>query len=378
MIYFLAILLALSVAFIAVLSRYGLPPKTALYKILARTGYAPERWRPVSHDAPYRRTVRASAGLHRPALLNLDTSDGSGQACHPDVVHIPTGFGSRGWPYWMVCTPYPYQEERFENPEIFSSFDGVAWTIPDGGQNPLVPTPEHDAGHHSDPDMIFHENQLWLFYRKTLRRGGTRGNKLYLIRSTDGVRWSLPMEILSEHSGTELLSPAVIHDGACFVMWTVEKNSAEFRIMRRTSSDAIDWSAPVPAKIVGMADGLHPWHLDIIREEDRLSAMLVSCIGASGAGSRIHYAYSEDHGRTWFDTGFLLEQAYEFEANLQYRATLCKMPNHPAHYELWYSASNFENMFSIAYLRMVREEGKLFPYEPQSAAEEDFQYQHGR
>jgi hypothetical protein len=362
---------------VGLLLSYDLAPRAALYRIFGRLGKAPESLRPIQRDAPYRKMTRRSNGLHRPILLNLETSDGSGQACHPDVVFIPGGFGARNWTYWMVCTPYPYQDERFENPEIFAGYDGVNWEIPEGAQNPIVPALNNAKDHHSDPDIIFHENQLWLFYRKTLRSRSPRENRIYLMQSADGVRWSSPVEILSEKAEMELLSPAVIHDATCFVMWTVEIHRGEFKIMRRSSRDAVNWSTSEPAAIIGLQNGRHAWHIDVIQENGRLSAALVSCLGASGDGSRIHYIYSEDHGRTWFDTGFLFEQAYEFEANLQYRATLRKSEECTAVYELWYSAASFANMFSIAYVKLIREENKLLPFEMQASERKEFQKQDG-
>lgn len=319
--------------------------------------------RSIKRDAPYRRLTKAGQ-VHRPVLLNIETSDGSGQACHPDVVYIAEGFGRKKWAYWMVCTPYPYKENRVENPEIFASHDGIFWSVPDGAQNPVVPAPRVASDHNSDPDMLFHEDQLWLFYRETLKSkepGKTADtNNIYLMKSKDGVQWSPVARILSEATGRQLLSPAVIHDGDGFQMWTVEVDGGELKLERRRSTDGVNWSVPQAGKVIGLEAGRQPWHIDVIREKDRFSAALVSCTGLGGSGTRIHYAHSED-GLTWFAGRFLLEQAYEFEANLQYRASLRKAGDQPPEYELWYSASSMTDVFSIAYVRLVREQNRLIP-----------------
>ena len=78
----------------------------------------------------------------------------------------------------------------------------------------------------------------------------------------------------------------------------------------------------------------------MICEEGRLSALIVTCTGMFGEGARIHYAYSFDRGETWFIGPFILEQVYEFEATLQYRATIRKMREDPSVYEVWYSVAN--------------------------------------
>lgn len=368
MLLFLSAILVLAFLFISVLFYLDLTPKLVLYRVAARLGLRLRAFTPVHSDAPYRRIRPVGNRLHRPVLLNLQTSDGSGQATHPDVLYIPQGFGPHRWPYWMACTPYPYADSSAENPELFVSYNGVNWFVPDGLCNPLVPTPKSPGDHHSDPDILFHDDRLWLFYRETLRSkrpaDSPDRNKIHLMHSSDGLRWSVPIEILDDTVGAALMSPAVIHDGARFVLWTVELHSGQFTLMRRTSSDALSWSAPQPARILGLDNARHPWHIDVIRDTGRLSAILVTFDGpghSGGSGSRIHYAYSEDAGLTWFASGFLLDQLYQFESKLQYRATLLRLDDHSHDYHLWYGASSTTDMFSIAYVKLARAGNNLFP-----------------
>lgn len=369
MMFLLGFLLFALCGFIFVLIYFELTPQSAVMKIAGRLPASPLRLLPVRRDAPYRRvpgtfdTVR----LHHPILLNLSTSDGSGQACHPDVVHIPEGFGEKKWTYWMVCTPYPYADIAYENPEIFVSYDGLHWAVPDGMHNPLAQKPQNSVDHNSDPDIVFHENKLWLFYRETLRSRSPAENRIYLRQSADGVSWSSPVEVLREDTGTHLLSPAVLHDGRCFWMWTVELHQKELTLMRRRSTDGIHWpETPERATLRGLEQGRKPWHIDVVQDENRFSAILVSCVQFGGSGSRIHYVYSED-GLTWNANSFLLQQAYEFESNLQYRATLHKTHGLFREYELWYSAASSTELFSIAYVRLMRSGNELFPALPRPA-----------
>ena len=363
--YFFAILFFALSAVICLLAYFDLSPKAAFYKVIGRFSEHPSNLRSARHDAPYRQ-VSVVTPSHKPVLLNLATSDGSGQACHPDVVHVPEGFGAKNWTYWMVCTPYPYGDNAMENPEVFVSWDGLNWSIPEGLENPLVQTPADLLDHNSDPDILFHRNELWLYYRETLRSKSPAENRIYLMRSVDGIRWSTPLEVIQEKTGTQLLSPSVLYDGARFQMWTIELREGELKLMRRRSPDGICWSEPPElASIAGLTKNRHPWHIDVIKEKDRFSAVLVSCTKFAGRESRIHYAHSED-GLNWFAGGFMLDQAYEFEANLQYRATLRKVDERPRgyhEYEVWYSAASPTNMFSIAYLKMIRTENQLLPTE---------------
>ena len=360
--YFLVILLAALCAFVGALAFSNLTPKAALYRLIGRFFDPPSGLRPASHDAPYRQ-LGGKNPLHKPVLLNLRTSDGSGQACHPDVAYIPEGFGDKSWTYWMVCTPYPYGNCALENPEIFVSWDGLNWAIPDGLQNPLVQCPKNSPDHNSDPDILFHRNELWLYYRETLRSKSPAENRIHLMRSADGIRWSAPLVVLANKTGTQLISPSVLYDGTCFRMWAIELHGSELQLMHRRSADGIRWTAPAEvARIEGLTHDRRPWHIDVIKERDRFSAILVSCTKVGGSGSRIHYAHSQD-GLYWVAGGFMLDQAYEFEGNLQYRATLHKNEDRLQEYELWYSAASSKNMFSIAYLKMIRMENQLLPSE---------------
>jgi hypothetical protein len=356
----IAVLLPL-LGFQFLLFYYNMPPKAALYRIIGRFFEAPEFLRPVAAEAPYLRIRHRPNRLHQPVLLNLETSDGSGQAVHPDVVYIPGGFGQKKWPYWMVCTPYPNGDEHFENPEIFVSYDGISWSIPDGACNPIVASPQKAGSHHSDPDILFHDKLLWMVYRQTIRGSTGRENILYLIKSGDGRSWSIPVEILRDNKGTELLSPALIHDGECFLLWTIENHGGEFHVVRRVSQDCVVWEAPAPGSTSRFENGRHPWHIDVIKEQGRLSAVIVSCTASNGGGARIHYAHSVDHGFHWEVSDFLFEQTYEFESSLQYRGTLRRLDDGVGSYQLWYSAVSAKGVSSIAYLPVIRNQDSLFP-----------------
>lgn len=289
----LALLLLVPIAvlsgFIFLLVRYDIPPRIAFERIRNRYAKRPPALLPNFHDAPYRR-LRAEPPSHHPTLINLETSEGTGQACHPDVAYIPQGFGSAGWRYWMVCTPYAYANFVLENPEIFASHDGITWIVPEGAKNPLAPCPEGIWNHNSDPDMLFLDGTLWLYYRETRRTLDPPEIRIFLITSEDGVNWSQPTEVLMGKGNASLLmSPAVVYDGASFRMWTVEHVADGFQVVRRESSNGLSWMSPTRCEILGLPAERQTWHLDVVREEERLSAILVSFDG-HGAGQRLQRA----------------------------------------------------------------------------------------
>lgn len=344
--------------FLLFLIRGDLSPRIAAAKIRNRFSKTVPTHFPNFHDAPYRRLVR-HAPTHHPVLLNLQTSEGTGQACHPDVAYARNGFGSKGWKYWLVCTPYPYANYLHENPELFASHNGIDWAIPDGLKNPLIASPEGTKDYNSDPDLLFVDGRLWLYFRDSRFISGTAKAQVWLTTSEDGAHWTAPVGVLSA-SGEEaqLMSPALVYKDGRFFMWTVDRTDVGLQIEYRDSVDGLKWSSATACSVQGLS-GREPWHIDVIAEEDRLSALLVSF--QAPANYRLHYAYSLDGGLVWSAGPFLLEQAYEFEEYYQYRSTLLKVDSNPDRYRIWYSASNRRLMHSIAHLEMVRRDNTLEP-----------------
>src|SRR5215469_16558974 len=100
-----ALLLAALGAFMFLLVRKDISPGIAFQKMRNRFAKRPPPQLPNFHDAPYHRLSVKTPG-HQPTVLNIRTSEGTGQACHPDVIYIREGFGKGLWHYWMVCTPF--------------------------------------------------------------------------------------------------------------------------------------------------------------------------------------------------------------------------------------------------------------------------------
>jgi hypothetical protein len=214
--------------------------------------------------------------------------------------------------------------------------------------------------------MFFLNGKLWLYYRETRFTFGPPEARIWLTTSVDGAHWSAPVEVLAARGDEALLmSPAVIPEHGMFRMWTVERATSGLQVLLRDSADGLRWGPPFPCSLVGLFER-EPWHLDVIREEDRLSALLVSV--KERPNWRLHYAYSLDEGKKWNVERFLLEPAYEFEEAFQYRATFLKTSSNPHKYRIWYSAANRRQMFSIAHQAMMRQNGNLEPV-PESARE---------
>ena len=192
--------------------------------------------------------------------LNTPTYDGLNQTVHPDIVYFPKSW--HGYNYWMVVTPYPHSNDRYENPSILVSNDGYSWEVPFGLKNPIDPPPL--AGHNNDPDMIYNPetDELWVYYLES----GNGTTYLYRQVSPDGIMWGAKKIVLSVPD-YEILSPAIVKVGHNYYMWYVNSSNFGCRANRteveyRTSTDGTSWSSPEKVNIG--VKGYNLWHVNVI------------------------------------------------------------------------------------------------------------------
>jgi hypothetical protein len=189
------------------------------------------------------------------------TYEGSGQVVHPDVVVTPDFQQS---PLWLGITPYPNGNASFENPSIFEGTDLRTWQVPDGLANPIT-RPAAGQGYDSDPDLVYKPDtrEVLTYYRQVV----AGQNRIQLSRTQDGVTWSPPGLIIAVPNH-QLISPAVVRGApqAAWQMWSVNGGLAGCSarttfVERRTSSDGVVWSAPVPVDLT--QPGLNIWHIEV-------------------------------------------------------------------------------------------------------------------
>lgn len=212
-------------------------------------------------DAPSEapRSAPQAAPASGLTLVPLLTYDGSGQAVHPDAAVTPPEWGRITT--HVVATPYPGGQVHFENPSYYDVLSASTWLPPANATNPVVTPPAR--AYLSDPDMIYdpETRRLWMYYREV-----SDMNRIYLVRSADGVRWDAPVSVL-EVPNHLAISPTVVRRGARdWLMWTVNGGAqgctaAATTIELRHSADGVTWSPPAPVQIG--SDGETPWHIDV-------------------------------------------------------------------------------------------------------------------
>jgi hypothetical protein len=270
--------------------------------------------------------------------------DGSGHMVHPDVVHVPEGWGFPGtYPYWMLVTPYPWGNDDYENPSILASHDGIQWEVPPGLTNPLAPNPAD--GHHCDTDALLVGDELFAYYIL----GGTSVHTSYvqLQRSPDGVNWTGPQTVLT--APDYLVSPTFLSMGDEVHMWYVDSpgcSAPTSTVHRRVSPDGINWGAeedvamPLPGHVI--------WHFDIQKTPDGY-AMVVAAYpeGRNCGASSLYFAESAD-GMTWTvdPRPLLTPNPFGWDNACIYRSTFLMEGDALS---IWYSARNTNGSWGVGY-----------------------------
>lgn len=239
---------------------------------------------------PGAQDLLAARAPNAPAPLAMP---GDGELVHPSVVHVPGGWNGHAW--WMAATPYPDSDAAQENPSLFCSDDGVAWQVPKGVSNPLVPRPKEARRYNSDPHLVLDPGgDLLLFFRTA---GGDRGDVLWLMRSRDGARWSAPRKILETPLEDERqLSPAVLRQGDGWAMYYVDASAYPYAVRRRTAPKPEGpWSPPRDVTGLAAPRDRMLWHLDAFRDGDATLLLLdTTAVYRTREGGALTLAVSHD------------------------------------------------------------------------------------
>lgn len=263
------------------------------------------------------------------------------EVVHPDVLYFENGWN--GYKYWMVFTPFPNSNAKYENPSIAVSQDGLDWEIPAGLTNPIM-TPfadsyNSDNYYHSDPDMIMSDDNstMYVFWRE---HTGWQYEALNYVSSTDGINWSETQMVFQVNGNVErILSPALVRDNYNFKMWTVDTKTSPRTIRMRTSNNLINsWSSPVATDLSLITANTEIWHLDVTFVDGKY--YMLASVGSTGAprGGQLYLAVSED-GLSWeVSANPVLEGNSNSWDKLIYRSTILAYPvNNHLNFKVWYS-----------------------------------------
>ena len=280
-------------------------------------------------------------------ILNVPTSDNYREAVHPEVIYIREGFGVKKHQFWMVCTPYPNQDDRYENPEVFSSGDGFFWFSPGKDINPIATKPKDFLSHNSDTSIVYNENKLTVFFRTSFYESGNKNrNLIKSIETRDGIHWE-NLKTLMESNNNLYLSPTVKKIKNEWVMWTVDYDGKNnLSIYRSTSKDLVNWNNLSKANCKGLPKNILPWHIGMEIINNEILCIITSCEEIGGGKSKNWLAKSLDLGFS-FKVNKPFESTYNFENWFQYRASVVNI-NQKDKVQIFYTAVDKKNNCHIA------------------------------
>lgn len=222
------------------------------------------------------------AGVVDDPRLEIPTYDGSGQAVHPDVMVD----GAR---LLMAMTPYPFADNRLENPSVVTSTDGRTFEALPG--NPLVGPPPID--HNDDPDLRRdpRTGEYELLYLETLR---PERQSVVALRSPDLVTWTRRDAIVYQLDRDPfIVSPAALDHAGVTWLFFVDISTAPARIANLTSPDGLGWDKASATPIAIELGAVSPWHIDVFPTAQGF-AMLISGFDEEFGKQSVYLATSPD------------------------------------------------------------------------------------
>lgn len=206
----------------------------------------------------------------RPGRLVIPTYDGSGQATHPDALLERGAAGAAH--LTLVMTPYPFSNDKLENPSLLVSDDGMAFTAPPGVAAPLVPPPPYD--HNNDPDLRRdpRTGDYEILYLEALRPDR---QTLVALRSRDRQTWTRHDAVVYDlHRGDPfIVSPAALDAAGQTHLFYVD--TADRKLHTMVSADGATWDPRSAALVAIDLGAVHAWHVDALRGDGGY-ALLIS------------------------------------------------------------------------------------------------------
>ena len=209
--------------------------------------------------------------LPNESSISIDTYDGSGQVVHPDVLwnnnHIIMGI-----------TPYPYYNDKLENPCLYKSYDGLHFSDYMKDINPLVEKPLFD--HNCDPDIFFNKKgELVVYYIEMLR---PKFNKVIALKQVNKSSTFKKATILKYNLTKKeplIISPSIIYESINndYIMYFVNNDLKKNRIQSITATKNLSFDKKqTKTPNIKFPSNYYPWHLDLIKSDDNKYYLLIT------------------------------------------------------------------------------------------------------
>jgi hypothetical protein len=304
---------------------------------------------------------------HRPVTVRIPEPYNIGQTVHPSVLYFDTPFN--GYRYWMAITPYADSQNRFENPCVFASHNGVNWVVPTGLTNPIEPTPtsgaDLNADYNADPNLFYNNDTLYMAFRQSITQSGFTRLYVYMVKSVDGVNWSakkqvLYYEIMDADPDIPFLSPSIVKDGSgnvymYYCNYDFGLNTLTLARKQITGSPmvAANYGVEQAVSITGKPDSRIPWHVEVQWDEKYGWQMLLNAASGKGGANGRLWILESSNGTSFAYRNTLLNPFFENENQILYKSSFRRLDE--TKYEVWYSSKGINNTWWTSYAIAVRE-----------------------
>jgi len=255
-------------------------------------------------------------------LLKINTYDKYNQLTHVDVIYDE--FTKSEPKYFMVATPYPYGDDRFENPSLYSSSDGIEWN--DYGINPIISSNNLNGAYFSDPDIIKTNGVFRIYFRERTYDENGKIDRILSIESSDLLSWSHP-KVLLEAKNQNHFSPAAVElMGKIFVFYVKFTNKIPSLVRCIDNDNA--FVDIVEAKIAGIPEGGILWHIDVVIDGSTLHGAFTISNIPNQLGKELYYGTSTNEGLSWQIIGRIkLPEKLRANSRFIYRSSFVKTNN---------------------------------------------------
>ena len=226
-------------------------------------------------------------------LLKIKTYDKYNQLTHVDVIFDE--FSKSIPKYIMVATPFPYGDDRFENPCLYSSSDGIEWN--DYGINPIISSNNFNGAYFSDPDIIKMNGIFRIYFRERTYDEKGKTDRILSIESSNLLSWSYPKVLLEAKNQNHFSPAAVDFMGNLFVFYVkfTHKTSSLVRCIDNDNA----FVDIVEVKITGIPEGGILWHIDVVMDGTTLHGAFTIYNIPNQLGKELYYGTSANEGLSW-------------------------------------------------------------------------------
>lgn len=123
---------------------------------------------------------------------------------HPCVRYIPEGFAGHRW--WMVVTPYPNGNSKYENPVLYYG-EGNTEDVPhDWRMVGIVQDTHAEGGYNADGNIYFDGSKLWIIWKENNTDNTIKefGYRVIMGCTFDGHKFSKPIVVAHNLNETSM------------------------------------------------------------------------------------------------------------------------------------------------------------------------------